>query len=53
MYTRKLTALFVAALLIAGTTVGCDNRSQMEKDADKALGQMEKDAGKALDKIGN
>lgn len=60
MSVKKLSALFLVTLMISATTIGCDNRSQLEKDADKAMGnaekavgQMEKDAGKALDKIGN
>ena len=64
MNTKKLSAFLIATLLVAGTAIGCDNRSQLEKDADKAMGKMEKDAGKAmknmeagaskaLDKVGN
>lgn len=53
MNVKSLSALLIAVLLIAGATVGCDNRSQLEKDADKAASAMKKDANKALDKIGN
>ena len=53
MKVKTLSVFFVAALLLAGTSIGCDNRSQLEKDADKAMKNVEDGANKALDKIGN
>lgn len=53
MKTKKFSLLLVFTLLVAGTAIGCDNRSQLEKDADKAMKNMEDGASKALDKVSN
>jgi hypothetical protein len=42
----------ILALLVMGAAVGCDNRSQLEKDADKAAKELNKAAGDAQKKLG-
>ncbi|MBP9854645.1 MAG: hypothetical protein KBD53_07250 [Candidatus Omnitrophica bacterium] len=45
-----LSSIF--AFLAMGTMIGCDNRSQLEKDADKAGQQLNKSADEATKKLG-
>jgi len=42
MKKYRMLLVMVALVLIAGITTGCDNRSQMEKDADKAYSDAKK-----------
>lgn len=37
-----LLASIMALIFVIGITTGCDNRSQLEKDADKAAGDLKK-----------
>jgi len=39
---RTMMSVLILCLLVAGVTLGCDNRSQMEKDADKAMQKLDK-----------
>ena len=50
---RKVNLLAIVALIttVSVMAMGCDNRSQLEKDADKAAASMEKAAGEVQKKM--
>ncbi|MFT5386953.1 MAG: hypothetical protein ACI9E5_000072 [Candidatus Omnitrophota bacterium] len=37
---KKFMILAILCAFVAGTTISCDNRSQIEKDADKAASNI-------------
>lgn len=41
MKNRFLLLLALFLTILAGTTIGCDKRSQLEKDADKAASKLQ------------
>jgi len=42
MKNFRFLALIAVLVLFIGVTTGCDSRSQIEKDADKAAAKMKK-----------
>lgn len=49
---KNVIFTMILALTVMGAAIGCDNRSQLEKDADKAAKELNKAAGDAQKKLG-